>query len=489
MNLQRYIQSDFKRYLGLGCAALGLILLSACGPQSVSPPASQVTPRAQPTSAPQPAPPALAALAGRIKPCDALTSGGPAAAGGPEQPPAAQDIANAAVVHYDDASNTIFLRKGAQTTLAGMSRVINRPQVLEQVLPGEWLLSANLRIDAGARLRVAAPEARWLKLRSGDAGFVWIKALGGQLEFAGTCVSSWDVARKQFDQNYQDGRGFVLARDGARMDIQASDLRYLGYDGPEGYGLAWRLKGTSGQIVDSFVSHNFYGIYSFQVADLVIRGNEADHNIMYGIDPHTQSIRLVIENNVAHDNGKHGIILAEECSNGIIRNNVAYNNLHHGIVIYQRSNDNLVEGNTAYGNGGHGININDSANTVVRGNTAYDNLQAGIGVGQQARATQLLGNAVRANRGDGITLYSDAKGSLLRENTISDNARYGIYVKSAGELRAEGNHVVGNAVGVYVNTAAPLEISRATNRIEGNREADLRQATDPAPVAAEGDQP
>ncbi|MEP7189098.1 MAG: right-handed parallel beta-helix repeat-containing protein, partial [Roseiflexaceae bacterium] len=355
--------------------------------------------------------------------------------------------------------------------------------------PGEWLLSANLRIEAGARLSVAAPEARWLKLRSDDQGFVWIKAGGGELEFSGTCISSWDAKRKQFDENYQDGRAFVLARDGARMDIHNSDLRYLGYDGSEAYGLAWRLKDTTGQIVDSFVSYNFYGIYSFQVADLVIRGNEADHNVMYGIDPHTQSMRLVIENNVAHDNGKHGIILAEECSNGIIRNNVAYNNLHHGIVIYQRSNDNLVEGNTAYGNGGHGININDSANTIVRGNTVYDNLEAGIGIGQQASATQLLGNAVRANRGDGITLYSNVKGSLLRENTISDNARFGIYVKSAGELSVEGNHVVGNAVGVYLNTATPPEISQITNRIEGNREADLRHGADQALGASEGDQP
>jgi parallel beta-helix repeat protein len=461
-------------------------LLSACGAQSAPPSAAQPALPAQATLAPQP--PALVALAGRTKPCDVLANGSPVAAGS-EQRPATQGTANAAVVHYDDASNTIFLREGAQTTLAGISQIVNRPEVLEQESPGVWLLSANLRIEAGARLSVAAPEARWLKLLSDDRGFVWIKARGGELEFSGTCISSWDATRNQFDELYQDGRAFVLARDGARMDIHNSDLRYLGYDGSEAYGLAWRLKDTAGQIIDSFVSHNFYGIYSFQVADLVIRGNETDHNVMYGIDPHTQSMRLVIENNVAHDNGKHGIILAEECSNGIIRNNVAYSNLHHGIVIYQRSNDNLVEGNTAYGNGGHGININDSANTIVRGNTVYDNLKAGIGIGQQASATQLLGNAVRDNRGDGITLYSDAKGSLLRENTISDNARFGIYVKSAGELQVEGNQVVGNAVGVYLNTAAPPEISRTTNRIEGNREADLRQGEEQALAASEGDQP
>jgi parallel beta-helix repeat protein len=469
-------------------SALCLLLLGACGAQPAAPAPTPALLQPRPTLGPQPVPAALAVLAGRVGPCDAL-AGGQAAPASAEPRPEPPDIADAATVHYDDRSNTILLRKGAQTSLTGISRIVNRPDLLDEQAAGEWFLSANLRIEPGALLRIAAPEARWLKLRSGDAGFAWIKALGGQIEFAGTCVSSWDAERNRYDENHQDGRAFVLARDGARMDIRGSDLRYLGYDGSESYGLAWRLSGTTGQIVDSFVSHNFYGLYSYEIDDLVIRGNEVHHNVMYGIDPHTRSMRLVIENNVAHDNGKHGIILAEECSNGVIRNNVAYNNLHHGIVIYQRSNDNLVEGNTAYGNGGHGININASANTTVRGNTVYDNLEAGIGIGQQASTTRLLGNAVRANRRDGITLYSNVKGSLLRENTIADNARFGVYVKSDSEMRFEGNQVSGNAVGVYLNIAQPPEISRSTNRIRDNREADLRRAGEQAQPASEEQQP
>jgi parallel beta-helix repeat protein len=462
-------------------ALLALVLLSACGRAS-NPPAVAPTPQTRPTPAAQPIPPALA---DRVGACDALGSG--QAMAGSEHP-GEEDVATSAIVHYDDQSNTIRLRKGAHTGLAGISQIVNRPELLKQLAPGEWLLSANLRVEPGALLRVTAPEVRWLKLRSDAGGFVWIKALGGEIEFTGTCVSSWDIARQQYDDNYKDGRGFVLARDGARMDIRGSDLRYLGYDGPEAYGLAWRLTGTRGQLLDSDVAYNFYGMYSYEVDDLVLRGNRVHHNIMYGLDPHTRSMRLVIEDNVAHDNGKHGIILAEECSNAIVRNNVSYNNLHHGIVIYQRSNDNLVESNTAYGNGGQGININDSANTIVRGNRVYDNLDAGIGVGQQASATQLLGNLVQANRGHGITLYSDAAGSLLRENTISDNMRYGIYVKSAGELRAEGNEVAGNQIGIYLNHEQAPEISPAANHIHANREADLRHATQPAP-ASEGGKP
>jgi parallel beta-helix repeat protein len=489
MNIRQNNNSALFRHAQLFFAGLAVLLLSACGAAANSPTGAAPVTQTRPTPAPQPVPPALAALAGRVGACDALSSDAQPAGTGAQQPPNAADVANPAVVHYDDKSNTILLRKGAQTTLAGMSQIVGRPELLQQLAPGEWLLSANLRVEPGALLRVAAPEVRWLKLRSDDGGFVSIKALGGQIEFTSTCISSWDATRQQYDQNLQNGRSFVLARDGARMDVRASDIRYLGYDGPESYGLAWRLKGTSGQLIDSAVSYNFYGVYSYEVDDLVLRGNQVHHNIMYGLDPHTRSMRLVIENNVAHDNGKHGIILAEECSNAVVRNNVAYNNLHHGIVIYQRSNDNLVEGNTAFGNGGQGINVNDSANTIVRGNSVYDNLDAGIGIGQKASATQLLGNLVQANRRDGVTLYSDAAGSLLRENTISDNTRYGIHVKSAGELRVEGNEVAGNQVGIYLNAAQAPEISPATNRVHSNREADLRRADEQASAASEEESP
>ncbi|MBK9713881.1 MAG: right-handed parallel beta-helix repeat-containing protein [Kouleothrix sp.] len=463
-------------------AALMCALLAGCGAAATAPPAP--TPAAQPQRTalpPQPTPPALAALAGRARACDAPVD----TATNPAQPQP-DESAGPAVVHYDDDSNTIELRKGAQATLAAVGRTIGRPDALRELAPGEWLLSANLRVEAGAALRIAAPEVRWLKLRSDGGGFVWLKAQGGQLEIAGACVTSWDAGRQGYDQNEKDGRSFVLARSGAHMSIHGADLRYLGYNGPESYGLAWRQGGTTGEIVDSFVSHNFYGIYSFEVNDLVIRGNEVYSSTMYGIDPHTASLRLVIEDNVAHDNGKHGIILAEECSDGVIRNNVAYDNLHHGIVIYQRSNNNLVEGNTAYGNGGHGINVNDSTNTTVRGNTVYDNLAAGIGVGQQAAASQVVGNRVFANRGDGVTLYSDVKDTLLRENTISDNARYGVYLKSAGGMRLEGNQVTGNAIGVYLNVAQPPEVSQDSNQIHGNREADIsHSAAQPSPAPEE----
>jgi len=377
-------------------------------------------------------------------------------------------------ISYDVNTNTIVLGSGSPMTLPAVAAALGRPDLLRELAPGEWLLSANLRIARGAALRIAGPEARRLKLRSDAQGFVWIKAFGAQLTFAGTCVTSWDAGGNRVDTNDADGRSFVLARDGARMDIRSSELSYLGYFANESYGVAWRQPGTTGTATDSRFGHNFYGLYSYEASDLVIRGNEVHHSVRYGIDPHTRANRLVIEGNISHHNGKQGIILAEECGDSIIRDNTVYDNVLHGIVIYQRSNNNLVEGNTSYGNGLQGINVNDSSNNIIRGNTTHDNAEAGIGIGQNAADNQILGNTVRDNRKDGISFYSAATGNIVRDNTVSGNARYGIYVKSPSNTIDGGNQVFGNAVGIYLNVTPAPAVSLDTNRVYDNRDANVQ---------------
>jgi parallel beta-helix repeat protein len=376
-------------------------------------------------------------------------------------------------VLYDEESNTITLLAGRAASLAAVKEMLGPSDVLQELAPGEWYLAANLRIERSASLRIGAPEVRWLKLRSDGDDFVWIKVFGGELTFADTCATSWSVRRNGYDDDYEDGRSFVLARDGARMDVARSELSYLGYDASESYGVSWRLAGTTGEIIDNSFGHNYYGLYTNAAGRLIIRGNEVHHSVRYGIDPHTRTNRLLIENNVAHHNGKHGIILAEGCSDGIVRNNVVYENALHGIVIYQNSNNNLVEGNVAFRNGNQGINVNDASHNIVRGNTVYENREDGIGVQRTAADNLVSGNRIVANGQDGIALYSEATGNVVRDNTISDNARFGIYVKSTGNAIAGGNDIYRNDVGVKLAVDGQTAISRTANRIYDNREGDL----------------
>jgi len=186
---------------------------------------------------------------------------------------------------YDAASNTIVLGGGAPTNLPNLARALKRDDLLQQLAPGEWLLAANLWIGPEVAFQIAGPQVRWLKLRSDAAGFVWIITSRGQLTFADTCVTAWDVLRQRVDTNSDRGRSFVLAYGGARMEIRNSELSYLGYLANESYGVVWRQPGTTGLAIDSRFGHNFYGLYSYETSGLLIRGNEVHHSVRYGIDP------------------------------------------------------------------------------------------------------------------------------------------------------------------------------------------------------------
>src|SRR5258708_2875804 len=75
-----------------------------------------------------------------------------------------------------------------------------------------------------------------------------------------------------------------------------------------------------GDITNSHIHNNYYGVYTFGDQDGVWTGNEVDHNVGYGFDPHDDTDNLLIENNEVHHNGNHGIIASKRCDHVIVRN-------------------------------------------------------------------------------------------------------------------------------------------------------------------------
>jgi parallel beta-helix repeat protein len=376
---------------------------------------------------------------------------------------------------YDSAENMITLDHGEAVTIPALSAAVNRPKALREVAPGEWLLGANIQVLAGASLRITAPAVRWLKLASGPAGFVSVRALGGGLDISGSCVTSWNEAQNRVDTDNTDGRSFLLARDGSQMTIDHAELRFLGYGEVESYGLSWRTPGTGGRITDSVVSNLYYGLYTFEISGLVVQNNEFYDNQLYAIDPHTSSRDLRIEGNTVHDNGKHGIILAQDCTDSVIRNNVVYNNADHGIVLYLNSDRNVVEGNESFGNADQGININESSRNTVRGNRVYDNHGSGVGVSLGAD-NMLEQNQVRGNQQDGIRLVTDASHTTVRDNVIGENVRFGLYVDSEGGFTLSKNTIVENRTGVLLNGTATG--STKDNSVYDNRDDDIKDGSE-----------
>jgi parallel beta-helix repeat protein len=371
---------------------------------------------------------------------------------------------------FDRVTNTIFVTGGERVTLPELVEFAG-PDALRELRPGEWLMGADIVVERGATLQIASPEVRWLKLASSGPRFASIKALGGNVDVTASCITSWDPAAGRADTELSDGRGYLLARDGAMMNIDQAELRFLGFSAVESYGLSWRTSGTTGKLTNSVVSHNQFGLYSHSVDRLAVQNNEIHNNVLYGVDPHTVSQNLSIEGNVVHDNGKHGIILAENCTNSVIRNNIVYRNKHHGIVLYLHSNNNVIEGNEAFENASQGININESSDNILRSNKVYDNGESGMAITQTSHNNLVENNQSRSNGQDGLRVVSESTQTTLRGNILGENKRYGVYVATDGTVEINNNVVFSNRVGILLKDA--IATPSSDNQVFANEGRDI----------------
>ncbi len=187
----------------------------------------------------------------------------------------------------------------------------------------------------------------------------------------------------------------------------------MGYASTKAYGLTMSQYSNSmiqrhvwpkptGWIVESEIEDMWYGFYTWEADDVVLRGNTLKNNILYGFDPHDRSKRLIIADNEVygtkkkhgiiisrnvddswiignktHNNALSGIVLDRQCSNTVIANNQAYKNGSDGIVISESSR-NLIWNNLVSGNKHHGIRLRNSMDVRIQDNFAIANGLAGI---------------------------------------------------------------------------------------------------------------
>jgi parallel beta-helix repeat protein len=369
----------------------------------------------------------------------------------------------------------------ATITVSGAGATVTLPQIrsglgasarlLEDQGNGVWQLNANLLIDRGVALTLTSGDVRQLKLRSQasakappagqyDYGsFVYLRTDDGTITIDGVKVHSWDPKAQTFDTDVANGRSYILAKYAARLDIANAELSYLGSADGESYGVSWRDINDSanpdtlrtrvtGQVSNSQFHHNYYGVYTFQAAGMVFRGNRFYRNIGYGFDPHDFSHHFVVEDNQAFENGNHGFIISRGCNHFVFRRNVSYNNhnadplkLAHGFMLdpgspnstepQMPSFNNLLEANRAYSNEGYGLRILGSTNNTVRNNIFLDNLQ-GITVEQGSTGNILTGNTLTNNQIHGVFVRGGANTTTITGNTVMANSVNGIYIKSNG---------------------------------------------------------
>ncbi len=363
-------------------------------------------------------------------------------------------------ITYDSLTNTInVVGKGSVLTPLKIRNALplNQRFVLEETAPMEWILRANLYLDAETTLILTGDEVKKLKLLSEPERAVWIRSENGNILIQETDISSWSEKNNAPDTDNKDGRAYITAKGSGRMDILDSEISYLGSAGGEkrgglfggSYGVSWKIENgsfrnslTTGVARRNKIHHNYFGLYSYGATGLEITENEVYENDEYGLDPHDDSNNLLIENNRVHNNGNHGIIISKRCFNNIIRKNVSRDNRLHGIMMDRQSNNNLVVENLTRNNA-DGIAVYDSYNNYIAGNRIINNSKSGIRLNMHS-AENLVWNNVFNENNRGIYLYGGTGKNYFFENKVKNN-RAGIVVKDSdlnyfqSNLRPEEN--------------------------------------------------
>ncbi|MGB0387335.1 MAG: right-handed parallel beta-helix repeat-containing protein [Ardenticatenaceae bacterium] len=344
--------------------------------------------------------------------------------------------------------------------------------LLEDLGNGVWQLNANLRIERDVTLNLTPSSGvRELRLRSQNpthevndlqrkvidhSSFVYLRTHNGIINIDGVKVYSWDPQVGDYDRDVENGRSYILGKYMAELNVRNAEISYLGSAEGESYGLSWRdINDTerphslrtrvTGEVINSEIHHNYYGIYTFQATGMTFRGNLFYDNVRYGFDPHDYTHDAVVEHNQAYNNGSHGFIISRGCQDIVFRYNKSFNNqdntdsLAHGFMLdpgspssldaQSASNENLLEHNQAYDNEGYGLRILGSTNNRVRNNHFYSNLH-GIVVDSGSYDNSLSGNHLTKNVVNGILIRGGADRHRIINNTASGNENHGIYVRS-----------------------------------------------------------
>ncbi len=356
-----------------------------------------------------------------------------------------------AIIFYDSGLDTIFIKgSGSVVTPTIINKALGRNSSLQKTSDGEWLLKSNLYIGKNVTLVIDKQDTKYLKLKSDNEKFIWIRSQNGNILISDTKVTSWNEKTQQPDDEHIDGRSYITAKSSGRMDITNSEIGHLGYvglpkrGGPFGgsYGLSWKITSgkfkdnlLTGSVMNSSIHDNYFGIYSFGATGILIKNNDVFHNVEYGIDPHDDSNNFLITENRTYENGNHGIILSKRCVNNEITNNISYNNKLHGIMLDRDSNNNYVIGNEVYGNI-DGITVFESERNFIFENKIADNKQ-GIRLNGGSEFNYIEKNNIRNNE-TGMHVYGGSNNNVALNNSIVSN-KIGLSIQNSN-----GNIFYGN---------------------------------------------
>jgi parallel beta-helix repeat protein len=394
-------------------------------------------------------------------------------------PKATIDGGGGALCIWITASDTELMNftiKGCDTgiLIEEASDVIVQGNTLKPVKTGV-LLRGSTRITVGGeeadeKNEIEEAEAEGIKLESSHDNEI----INNEIAEARSCIVLKESRKNRVSKN--------TIRDCAEEGIKLSDSdeNYISdntiqREGPGGYGLLMKARGSKNMLVSNTLSGYTYGILqsgSFKLTAL--QGNiTTDNEIGIGLQGVFQDI--MIERNIASNNAEDGILFElKEGANNRLIGNVLSGNKQYGILFKGpegrgRGLTLTISGNTINGNGEAGIYLENSLGNTISANIIHGNAEAGIilkeglyntliendirfhdrelssiGISLEGgEGNDLLINSVRDN-GIGISLKGSADNTIAG-NTVSNNKCNGIELRDSSKNRLQQNIVSQNA--------------------------------------------
>lgn len=306
----------------------------------------------------------------------------------------------------------IALKKGS-FDLAAISKVAG-DRYLEETSRG-WVLKIPLIIGPDASLAIAKPRAV-LKLAAERGAFI---GNFGKMRILGTTMLGWRIERDEpamFDSS-EEFRPYIVSWNGSKTLIAGNKISHLGFDEAKSYGLSFssgpqtaapdknQLPRTAAWIIGNTFNDLYYGFYSYEASDILVRDNKFINSVAYGLDPHDRSERLlIIGNEITGTRRRHGLFLSQEVKHSWIINNHIHKNAGSGMVFEDGSGHNVIARNLIEANNGDGIAFNESSSNKTIQNKIFGNGKNGISIRGSAGIT-LRGDSILGNGDFGIAAY------------------------------------------------------------------------------------
>jgi len=277
--------------------------------------------------------------------------------------------------------------EGGYVELSQFTRSLPK-EFFEESGESSYIARLPILIRHGAVLQIG-PGARQLRLSQERGSML---ANEGTLFVIGSEIIGWNETQRapaRFRDKHEF-RPFIVGWGGSRTYIAESRIAHLGYASTKSFGLSLSQYGEltiqrkawprpTGWVLNSQIEDLWYGFYSWEADDVVLRGNRFHDNIKYGIDPHDRSRRLIIaENDVSGTREKHGIIISREVNDSWIVGNRSHDNKLSGIVLDRQCSNTVIAHNLTFRNGSDGIVISESSHNILWSNLSTGNRHHGI---------------------------------------------------------------------------------------------------------------